>query len=99
MRVAADAVAHRERGRDGAVGIVAVRRRQPEDRHHRVADELLHGAAVRLDALARDRVVASQQAPHLFGIELFTKRGGTGHVGEEHGDDAALLGGDSHGAA
>ena len=52
-----------------------------------------------LDGLARDRVVARQQAPHLLRVELLAECGRARHVGEEDGDDAALLGGDGHGEA
>ena len=47
-------IADRERGADGPLGIVLVRDRRAEDRHHRVADELLDRAAAALD-LARRR--------------------------------------------
>ena len=97
LRVGPDALAHGQRRGDRAVRVVAVRGRQAEHSHHRVADELLHRAAVLLDALAGDAVVAGQDPPHLFRVELLAERGRSGHVGEEHGDDAALLGGDSHG--
>ena len=47
-----DRVADRERRADRALGVVLVRDRRAEQRHHRVADELLHRAAVALE-LAR----------------------------------------------
>ena len=46
------AVADRERRADGALGIVLVRDRRAEERHHRVADELLDRAAVALELRA-----------------------------------------------
>jgi hypothetical protein len=42
-------VADRERGAHGPDGVVLVRRRSPEERHHRVADELLDRSAVALE--------------------------------------------------
>jgi hypothetical protein len=53
----AERVADRERRADGALGIVLVRDGRAEDRHHRVADELLDGAAVPLDLRAQPRVI------------------------------------------
>ena len=43
---------HRDRGGERAVGVVVLRDRRAEARHHRVADELHHGAV-----LVEDRVV------------------------------------------
>ncbi len=94
--VAADPVAHGERRGDRAVGIVSVRRRKAENRHHRVADELLDRAAVLRDRFARNGVVQRQQAAHLLGVELLAERGGAGHVREQHGHDAPFLGRDRH---
>ena len=50
---AADRVDELERGPDGALGVVLVGDRRAPDGHDRVADELLDGAAVALDDLAR----------------------------------------------
>ncbi len=44
-----DRLADRERGADGALRVVLVRDRSAEDGHHRVADELLDGAAEALE--------------------------------------------------
>ena len=38
---------HRERRRDGVIGVVLVVERRAEERHDHVADELVHRAAVR----------------------------------------------------
>ena len=69
---------------------------EAEDCHHGIADELLDRASMLLDALARDRVVAGEQAAHLLRVEVLAERGRARHVGEEDGDDAALFGGDRH---
>ena len=50
-------VADRQRGPDGALGVVLVRRRSAEDRHHRVADELLDRPAAALELLPEPREV------------------------------------------
>ena len=47
-----------ERRAHGALGIVLVRDRRAPDGHHRVADELLDGAAVAVDDVAREVEVA-----------------------------------------
>ena len=44
-----DPVSDRERGAYGTLGIVFVGGRRPEERHHRIADELLHGATPLLE--------------------------------------------------
>ena len=56
-------LADRERGTDGALGIVLVRGRRAEERHHRVADELLDGAAVALELGAHALVVRAAGSP------------------------------------
>ena len=43
----------RKCGADGALGVVLVRGRRPEERHHSVADELLDGAAVPLELVSQ----------------------------------------------
>ena len=52
IREAADGVDELEGRPDGALGVVLVRRRRAPDGHHRVADELLHVAAVAGDDVA-----------------------------------------------
>ena len=65
-----DPVADGERSADGALGIVFVRDRGAEHRHHRIADELLHRAAEALELVAQARVVRAEQRPHLLRIHL-----------------------------
>ena len=60
------AVAHRQRPAHRALGVVAVGRRRAEDRHDRVADELLDGSPERLQlpaARARGRARAPPAPP------------------------------------
>ena len=54
----ADGIEHGERCPDGALGVVLVRLRHAERRHHGVAGELLDGAAVQLDLLGAPVEVA-----------------------------------------
>ena len=77
---------HRESGSHSAQCVVLVRLRQSEDRHHGVADELLHRAAVRLDGVAHRLVPRAHQLPQRLGVEPFSERGRTGKVAEEDAD-------------
>ena len=52
----------RERGAHGSLGVVLVRDGSAEQRHHRVADELLDGAAVVLELGAKALVVGPSSA-------------------------------------
>ena len=54
-------VADRERRPDRALGVVLVRGRGAEERHDRVADELLDGAAVSLELGANALVVGAEE--------------------------------------
>jgi hypothetical protein len=73
----------------GAQGVVLVQLRRAEDRHHRVADELLHRAAVRLDrAPYRVEVTRHQRAVGL-GVELAREPRRLDQVAEENRDRPA----------
>ena len=67
-------------------------RLQAEDRHHRVADELLHDAALLLDRLLPAREVGADDLAGVLGVELAREHGEVDEVGEDHGDQPALLG-------
>ena len=65
-----DAVERRERGADGALGVVLVLERHAEGGHHGVARELLHRPAVGDDAV-RDLVEeAADAAAHDLRIDV-----------------------------
>ena len=64
-----DRVADREPGPHRPLGIVLVRDRRAEDRHHRVADELLDRAAVPLELAAEPRVVRRERRAHVLRVE------------------------------
>ncbi len=87
----ADPVADRERGADRALGVVLVRGRRAEQRHHRVADELLDRPAAPLELGAQTRVVGLEDRAHVLRIHLLGPRGEPDEVGEEDGHDLALL--------
>ena len=84
---------HLDRGPAGAQRVVLVHAGDAEDGHHRVADELLHAAAVRLDDPLHALEVVRQQHPHRLGIGRLAELGRADEVAEEHGDGLALLAG------
>ena len=75
----------------GTLGIVAVRDRRAEDRHDRVADELLDRSSERFDLGSQTRVVRTEDRTNVFGIELLGPSGEPDEVDEQDGDDLSLL--------
>ncbi len=82
---------HIQRGAHGAHRIVLVRDRQAEDSHHSVADVFLDRAAVAADLACHRGEERGQQRAHVLGVHAIGQLGGAGEIGEEHGDDTALL--------
>jgi hypothetical protein len=76
-----------------ALGIVLVRRRHAERRHHRITDELLDRAALCLDLLAHRVPVGLHDLPEPLRVQSFAERGGPGDVGEQHRHDLPFLAG------
>ena len=72
------------------LGVVLLRDRRPPDRHHRVADELLHGSAVALDQPPAGVEVAGQQFAHLLGVSGFGGAREADQVSEKHGHQPAF---------
>ncbi len=62
-------IADRERRAHRALGIVLVCDRRAEQRHHRVADELLDRAAMAFELRAHARVVRTEQRVDVLGVE------------------------------
>jgi hypothetical protein len=60
-----------------------------EDGHDRVADELLHGAAVPFERTAGLDEEALHHAAGGLRIHRLAQGGRAGHVGEDHGHDFA----------
>ena len=85
------AIANRQRRPDCALRIVLMCHRSPEDRHHRVADELLDRAAEALEIRADARVIRRQQGPHVLRVELLRAGREADEIAEEDGDNLALL--------
>ena len=83
-------VADRERRPNRSLGIVLVRDRRPEDRHHGVSDELLDRPAVPLELRAHATLVATELGRDVLGIHLLRARREADQVGEEHRDDLPL---------
>ena len=71
--------------------VVLVRDRDAEHRHRRVADELLHRAAVPLDDQPDLLEVAAHRAPHRLRIEPLPERRRPAHVAEDDRHDLAHL--------
>src|SRR6185436_7601475 len=87
----ANPVPDRKRGADGALGVVLVRNGCTEERHHGVADELLHCAAVALQLLAQPGVVGRKRCTDILRVEPLRLRGEAYEVGKEHADDLPFL--------
>ncbi len=71
--------------------IVLVRHRSAEDGEHPIAHELFQSAPEPFDVLTYPRVVDGQTTTAVFGIGPFGVGGEANQVGEEDGDDPALL--------
>ncbi len=61
-----------------------------EERHHRIADELLDRAAVSLELATEACMVRTEHCTYVFRIELLGLRREADKVAEEDGDDLAL---------
>ena len=55
---------------DGALRIVLVRRRRPEEGHHRVTDELLDSSSAPLELRAQARMVGLEHGANVLGVHL-----------------------------
>ena len=76
---------------DGALGVVLVCHGRAEERHHRIADELLHRAAETLELGPDPLVVAGEQRADVLRVEALRLGRRADQVAEEHGDDLPLL--------
>ena len=75
---------------DGTLGIVLGRDGRSPDGHHRVADELLHGAAVELDQTPACVEIPREQLARVLGIALLRRRREADEIGEQDGDEATF---------
>ena len=84
-------IADRERRAYRPLGIVLVRDRGAKDRHDRIADQLLDGAAVPLELGAKPGMVGLEQPAHVLRVHALGTGGEADEVAEEAGDDLALF--------
>jgi hypothetical protein len=84
-------VADRQRGPHCPLRVVLVRSRRAEDRHHRIADELLDRAATPLELLPHVSVIGREQSADVLGIESLGLRGEPNEVDEHDRDGLAFL--------
>ena len=82
---------HRQRRPNGAVGVVLVGDRRPEQGEDPVAEDLVDAAAIGLDVLDHPLECAVDQPLDPFGVEMLAEPGEPDDVSEEDGDDASLL--------
>ena len=76
---------------DRPLRVVLVRHRRTEDRHHRIADELLHRPAEPLDLLPEPSVIRPQPRPHVLRVDRFRCGREPDKITEQHRDNLALL--------
>ena len=86
-----DRLQRAEAGPDRALGIVLMRDRGAEDRHHRVPNELLDRAGIPLDLLPKACMVGADAGAHVLRICLLRGGGEADEIAEEDGDNLALL--------
>ena len=84
------ALEHVQRGIESALRVVLMRDRRAEDRHHRVAHELLHKAVIAHDRLGERIEQRILESAHLFRVEALSERGEAGQIGEEDRDLPAV---------
>lgn len=81
---------HGERGTDGALRIVGVHHRGPEEGEDAVAEQVCDGAAMTLDGVTDDRQVAIEEVKRLLGRVLGGQRGVTPHIREQGADMSSI---------
>ena len=85
-----DRVDELERGPDRLLGVVLAGDRCAPDRHDRVADELLDGAAVPLDDRPGEGEVGIEERPRLLRVADLGRRREPDEVGEQDADQPEL---------
>ena len=86
-----EAAEHPHRCPHRACGVVLVRGGHTERRHHCVAYELLDRPPFALDLISHRSEEPIQDFAHVLGVELFSERRGTGHVGEQDRDELPFV--------
>ncbi len=77
-------IAHLHRRPTRPQRIILMRLRDPEDRHHRITNELIHPPTMRLHDPAHPHEITGQQRPQHFRINRLAKRSRTNHITEHH---------------
>jgi hypothetical protein len=88
---ASQSVPHRDRGTYGLKSIVLMHAREPENRHHSVADELLDNPAMSFEDRAHHPEVVVHDFPQGLGIEFLPEGGGADEIAEDDGNDLARV--------
>src|SRR5262245_34245911 len=86
-----EAVANGKGGSNCSLGVVLVRLRDTEDGEHGVARELLGRPAESLDLRVDQLEELALELPDFLRVDLLSEGSRPRKVGEEDGDDAALL--------
>ena len=94
--VVVERFADRERGADGALGVVLVRDGRAEERQDAVAGQLRDRTAEALDLLAHQPHDVVEEELRPLGAELLGDRRRAADVGDEYRDDPPLSGGYGH---
>src|SRR5918992_4453018 len=94
-----DRIPNRERRPDATLGIVLVGDWSTEERHHGIADELLHAAPEALEFGAHALVERNEHGAHVFGIATVRSLGRGDEICEEHRYDLPLFAGAGNVAA
>ena len=82
---------HIQRRAHRPLGIALLRGWDAEDRHHRIADELLDPAALARDRRREPAKVGPNDVAHILGIHCLGSGREAGHIGEQHRDLLAAL--------
>ena len=83
-------VADRQGGADRTLRIVLARDRRPEQRHHRVADELLHGATAALKLGLQQLLIGPEHRIDVLWVERLGASGEADQIGEQDRDDLSF---------
>jgi hypothetical protein len=91
LAVVADAVEDEQPGAHGALGVVLVRRRRPEQGDHAVARQLDHGAVELLHRADHPGHGLADDHREVLGVQALAEGGRADDVGEQRADDLPLL--------
>ena len=87
-----DGLLHAQRRTHRPLGVVLMGDRRTEQGHDRIANDLVDPSTERGDVVGESGETAVDQVLDLFGIAVLREAGEPDDVGEEHGDNASLVG-------